>query len=112
MTDVLDRARAHFDAMRGRRLEVPEWGDDAGPLVVYADPLTLADRQALAKSGKGDDFKTSILAVIRHAKTAGGDRLFAEEFDARKVLETEADPAVILKIAQFIGGTGEVDPGE
>jgi len=45
---IIDRARLHFKADELRRFEVPEWGESAEqPLVLFAKPITLADKQLL-----------------------------------------------------------------
>jgi len=112
-TDLLARVAAHFDAMRGKTLEVPEWGPPGEPLVVHFDPLTLADRQALEASARGDDAKAALLVVIRHAKDANGARLFDDGAQARATLERNADPAVFGRIAQaIIRAGGGADLGE
>lgn len=104
---VLDAARAHFARMKGRTLEVPEWGVDGEPLVVHFDPLTLAERQAIQSRAKGSDAQAALLVVIRHAKDAAGARLFKDDAPTRAALETDADPAVIARIAATILGVGD-----
>ena len=37
---AIDRAVAHFSAQEVRTIEVPEWGDEDGPLVIYVEPFT------------------------------------------------------------------------
>ena len=38
---AIDNVVAHFDAQEVNSFEVPEWGTDGKPLVIYAKPLTL-----------------------------------------------------------------------
>ena len=40
---AIERAVAHFSAQEFRAIEVPEWGDDDGPLVIYVEPFTLRE---------------------------------------------------------------------
>ena len=54
---AIDRAVAHFSAQEVRTIEVPEWGDDDGPLLIYVEPFTLREQGRLhnASNGGGDD---------------------------------------------------------
>ncbi|SES76740.1 hypothetical protein [Oceanicella actignis] len=104
MNDVLHKAREHFARMRGQSMTVPEWG-----LEVHFDPLTMRERQALQSAAKGSDAQAAILVVVRHAKGAGGERLFADDAKTRKTLENEVDPAVIGRIAAAILGASDPD---
>ena len=38
---AIDRAKAHFKSLQIKAIEVPEWGDENGPLIVYVEPFTL-----------------------------------------------------------------------
>lgn len=107
--DILGAARAHFDAMRNRVIEVPEWGQDGAPLRIHHDPLTMRDRQRLEAAAKGSDALAAILVVIRHAKDAAGARLFEDNAESRKALENDVDPAVIGRIAKAIIGVSDSD---
>lgn len=94
---VIDRARTHFKEQGTRRIEVPEWGDEAGPLIVYADPLTLAERRRLFQRNKGDDVGLSVDLLIAKACDANGAKLFTLE-DKHSLLNG-VDPAVVVRVA-------------
>ena len=51
MGSVIDNVVAHFDAQEIKTINVPEWGDDEGPLVIYTKPLTLQESKRLYKEG-------------------------------------------------------------
>lgn len=108
---ILGHARAHFERLRGQRVEVPEWGDDAGPLVVHFDPLSLRARQRLdARAGKvagGDVNRGRLVAlvVILHARGADGALLFEDNAETLAAMENRVDPAVVARIAAAILAT-------
>lgn len=97
---VIDRARTHFKDQGTRRIEVPEWGDDAGPLIVYADPLTLAERRRLFQKNKGDEVGLSVDLLIAKACGADGTKLFTLE--DKHALLNSVDPAVVARVAAEI----------
>ncbi len=37
---IIGRAVEHYKSQAVKRIEIPEWGDDEGPLVVYCQPFT------------------------------------------------------------------------
>lgn len=105
MGTVLERARAHFQAMHDTTVEVPEWGDALGPLVVKVRPMTLADRKLYAAK-HGEDrsgVDAAITVVIRHATDAAtGEPLFTEA--DRATLKKEVAPGVLARIAEAAMG--------
>ena len=40
---VIDKAKAHFNSLDIKEIEIPEWSDDGEILKIYAKPLTLAE---------------------------------------------------------------------
>lgn len=97
--DVLERATAHFDRLRGQTVEVPEWGADGVPLVVHFDPLTLADRRELERRFKKDEARLVAGCVMLFTKGADGKRLFDDSVETLARLMDRADPKVLARIA-------------
>jgi len=94
---AIDKAVAHFDALPSRIIEVPEWGDAGGPLLVHARPVTMAQKAAISKRADGDTIKTCVYAIITLAKDAGGEALFTLE-DKHKLMH-QVDGEVVVRLA-------------
>jgi hypothetical protein len=100
---AVDRARLHFNALNVRKFYVHEWSDDEGkPLVVCALPLTVKDRDKILRlNGRyGATVECMIHILILFARDEDGEPLFSLE--DKPVLLRQADPAVILGLAQQI----------
>jgi hypothetical protein len=109
MSGVLDRATAHFDTLRGQKIEVPEWGDPLGePLVLMFDPLTLAQRQNVQRRWKGSDASQAAGAVMLYARTADGGKAFEDNLATLEALTSKVDPAVVARIAARMLGVEAV----
>lgn len=111
---ALAAATAHYDALRGQTVEVPEWGTDGAPLVIHFDPITAAQAQTVTRRAKGSDARATALAVILFAKDARGNALFSDDAPTLKAFENDVDPRVVARIGQAILGVerGEADLGE
>lgn len=110
--DILANARGHFDKMRNQKIEVPEWGDDEGPAIMYFDPLSLAQRQSLQRQSKGNEARMLALCVILFAKNSDGKRYFENNADTNKAFDNDLDPAVVARVAgAMIQVSGEEDLG-
>lgn len=96
---AIDNAKRHFKAFDRCRIEVAEWGDDPEhPLVIYAKPMTLADKQHLR--GWMEEFgQVEALAnlVIRKAEDGDGKKLFT--LGHKRDFMHEVDPDVVARIA-------------
>jgi len=98
---ILDRARLHFRADERRAITVPEWGADGAPLVLYALPVTLADKKKLHNRYKDGGLQEMYVhALIDKAQTEGGSPAFTLE-DKRSLM-TAVDPRVVERIAAQI----------
>lgn len=78
MSNILDRAKAHFDSSRFS-LDVPEWGEAGKPLVVTWSPLTVAERRRVYEpidNQPPDGGIVMVRVVIRKACDASGRKLF------------------------------------
>ncbi|MBP7001717.1 hypothetical protein [Amaricoccus sp.] len=106
MSDMLERARAHFDRMRNQKIAVPEWADEDGAGgEVYFAPVTLRQRQKLAaRAGDKNDARLMAFAVILFARKADGSPAFEDTPATLKVFENALDPKVIARVATAILG--------
>ena len=113
MNAILERAAAHYAAQEKTRVEVPEWGIDGAPLVIFHTGLTVAERRKIFRadsSGRAPDGPTScVRAVILKACDESGKRLFSEmdEHD----LTHKVDSDVVGRIAASILVGVELDDG-
>jgi hypothetical protein len=105
--DAIERAKAHFNNQEIKSMEVEEWSDESGPLVIYAKPLTLNETQKLYKLAKDDDLALLAYAIINKALNADGEKLFT--LDNKQALMNNVDVAVLTKIGTWIMGTIDVD---
>lgn len=104
---ILDIAQAHFAAMGGQKIEVPEWGGPDGPLALTFNPLSLRARQIITKRAGGNDARMAALVVILHARNSEGALLFEDSAEVLATFENKMDPQVIARIAAAILQTTE-----
>lgn len=77
MSRIGERAAKHLAALPPRRIEVPEWGDAPDrPLVIYAKPITMAEKARLLKIGDDRPEEFLLEAIIMLAVDEGGQRIF------------------------------------
>jgi hypothetical protein len=96
---AIDRAVEHFKQKPVKRIEVPEWGDEQGPLVIFANPITLREQSRLSKVD-GGDAEMLIEVLVMKALDGHGEKLFA--LDDKPKLRSSADPLVVAKIVSQI----------
>jgi hypothetical protein len=99
---AIDRVKNHWSdrIQEIREIEVPEWGDDNGPLVVYVRPTNMAQRSKLFRLAKEDDLAVAAETVVLRARDKDGLALF-KPADA-EVLMTSCDPDVLTRLAAAI----------
>jgi hypothetical protein len=100
---VIDNVVAHFDSQEIVKIEVPEWGDDDGPLEIYAKPLTLQESKRLYKMSSNSDMEVMVYAIINKSLDADGNKLFTVA-DKDKLMN-HADVGVVVKVASDILGS-------
>ncbi len=106
--NIMDRAKAHFDAQGLTRIEVPEWPDESGnATVLYSQPFTLADRKMLAKYAQEDDLEFIVRMVIMKCETEQGGKAF--DLADKPSLMNKVDPNVISRIAAEIARSPSVE---
>jgi len=94
----------HFNSLKGQFVEVPEWGKDGKPAVIWFDPLTFQDWVDL------DDKDPQHLAkvIIKKAKDAQGNALYTLADLPTFLYKTS--PAVIERVANRIRYADMIDP--
>lgn len=102
---AIDRAVDHFDSIEIRTMDVEEWGDENGALVIYAKPLTLMETQKLYRLSKKDDLALLAYALIHKALDEEGNKMFS--LDDKHRLMNKVDVSVLTKIGTWIMGTDE-----
>lgn len=108
---IIESARAQFAALDLRRIEVAEWGDGTGPLVLFAEPVTLADKKRLsARHTDGGIQEMYVHTLILKAQTADGKPAFT--LDDKRALMTAVDPSVVERIAHAILATPSMEDVE
>ena len=104
---VLDNAKQHFQEKETKHIEVPEWGDENGPLIIYAESLTLQDKQRIYKKAKEGELISLAYVLIWFAKDKDGEKLFTIE--DKRALTTSVDPNVLANIANKILEAPEIE---
>jgi hypothetical protein len=97
MSTVIDRAKAHFESLGIKKIEVAEWGEEGKPLTIYCSPFTLGEKRNLFKGAKNDDLSVLVDAIVLKAKDGEGNKIF--KLDDKLTLLNNADANVIAKVA-------------
>jgi len=98
---AIDRAKAHFDNLDIKKINVPEWGDDEGnPLVIYAKPLTLHETSKLFRMAKEDDMAMLAYVLIYKALDENGDKIF--DLGDKNTLLNKVDRNVLIRVSNEI----------
>ena len=88
---IIERVKAHREALGRKVIEVEEWPDDDGqPTVMYAKPISLGELRKWYKGINGDDISVLVDVIIAKAEDEAGERLFTLE-----------DKQPLLRIAEF-----------
>lgn len=97
---VIERAKTHFSMKEVKVIEVPEWGDENSPLLIYASPMTLAEKRRLFNGTKETDIFVLVDLLIMKAKDQKGDPIFTLEH--KRDLTSSVDPDVIARVSNEI----------
>tara|TARA_Y100000361_G_scaffold148367_1_gene161087 strand:+ start:73 stop:411 length:339 start_codon:yes stop_codon:yes gene_type:complete len=103
MSKVIDNVVAHFDSQDTFSFEVPEWGDDNGPLVIYVKPLTLQESKKLYAMSNNVDLEVMVYSIITKALDSQGNNLFT--IADKDKLMNHADVTVLAEVSAKILGT-------
>ena len=95
MSDILDKAKEHFQAIDRKIIYVPEWDQ-----TIYSKPLTLADKRILTRNTKPDDVTLFADVLILKAEDKEGKKLYSLE--DKQTLMRSVDPEVVARVAQDI----------
>lgn len=109
---MLAALSAHYERNRGQKYEVKAIrGPDGKPMVVYFDPVTNAQAQAVrARAGSNATAaRLSLYAVIYLAKNADGTRMFEDDAATVKTLTEAVDGNIVAQIADAIMSQSGVD---
>jgi hypothetical protein len=98
--NTIDRVKAHFESKGVKKIEVAEWGEEGKPLIIYAQPMTLAETRNLFKGAKNDDLGVMVDVVVLKSKDSEGNKIF--KLDDKLVLLNNADPSVIARVSKDI----------
>jgi hypothetical protein len=103
---IIGRATDHYKQKPLKRIEVEEWGDDEGPLVVFAEPFTLRDQAKISTITKNQP-ESEVLAELLIMKLIDedGNKIFSIE--DKQLLRTQVDAQVVARIATQIMGVDE-----
>lgn len=105
---LIDRMKAHFTDIGVRHIEVPEWGEDGKPLLVYFRPMTLAEKQKLLSIGERDGLVARLAdALVMKAMDAEGKKLFTVE--DKHALRNQVDPDVLARVVRDMMSSPGVD---
>ena len=94
---VIDRVKAQFESLGIKKIEVAEWGEEGKPLIIYSQPMTLAETRNLFKGAKNDDLGVMVDVIVLKSKDADGNKIF--KLDDKLVLLNNADANVIARVA-------------
>lgn len=94
---AIDNAKVHFAGFGIQQLEVPEWGEEGKPLVIFWKPMTLAEKQRLATVGEQEGYISRLAdCLILKALDGQGEKLFTLEH--KHSLRHAVDPDVLARI--------------
>jgi len=102
---VLDNAKAHFDKLETKAIEVPEWDT-----IIYSTPFTMGEKKTLWKFAKDDDFEFMVRTLILKALDKDGKKLF--DISNKLELMNNASPDVITRIVGEISVSQTIDDME
>lgn len=99
---AIELAKAHFKTLKTKTIEVAEWGDENGPLVIYVEPFTLKDKAKLQAVTKvtGSEIDALVELVVMKSLDKNGDKLFTIE--DKHALRNAVDSRILEKISAEI----------
>jgi hypothetical protein len=97
---AIERAKAHFDTLDIKKINVPEWGEDGQSLLIYSKPLTLQETSKLFRMAKDDDMAMLAYVLIYKALDENGDKIFSLE--DKNALLNKVDRNVLIRVANEI----------
>lgn len=104
---IIEKAKSHFKNQNVNVIEVPEWGEDGKPFLIYSTPFTLAEKDKIFKGSQESSLKVLVDCLILKAKDEKGDPIFTLEH--KRDLLNSVDPNVIVRIANQMIETASMD---
>lgn len=110
MSALIDRVRAQA-ADKGGVVQVPEWGDEQGPLAIHYGRISMRHISDAARMAPNDPVRQNVEMFCMLARDAAGKPLFGRA-EAVTLME-DADPEVLGRIMKEMGIIREAapDPG-
>lgn len=99
---IIERAKAHFKSLQVKSIEVPEWGDENGPAILYVEPFTLKDKaklQAVSRSS-GSEVDALVELIVLKSLDKEGNKVFGIE--DKHALRNSIDATVLERISTEI----------
>jgi hypothetical protein len=99
---AIDSVKAHFSRQMVRKIEVPEWaGEDGQPMIIYAHPLTLSEKQRLRTMAQtGGEMEILVNTLIMKAEDSEGKKRF--DISHKHDLMNRADPDLVARVVMQI----------
>lgn len=104
---VLDNMVAHFSEQEMKEIEVPEWGDEQGSLIIYTKPFTLKEQKRLTTLAKNDAIEMLAHTLIMKALNANGEKLF--NLGDKTKLMNNVDPFILARVVAEITATDSIE---
>lgn len=95
MSKLGDQIRA-LRSLSYKRIEVPAWGEEGKPLVIYSTPFTIADLKKISKHAKKDPTEALVYTVIFKALDERGNPAF--DIEDKQWLMTEESSDVLSDV--------------
>jgi len=99
---VLENAKAHFDKLETKVIEVEEWDT-----VIYATPFTMGEKKKLWKHAKEDDIEFMVRTLLLKALNKDGEKMF--DLSDKITLMNHVDPNVIVRVVGDISVADTID---
>lgn len=99
---VIERAKAHFKSLQVKTIEVPEWGDKNGPLIIYVEPFTLKDKAKLQSVSRmtGNEIDALVELIVLKCLDKQGEPIFTIEH--KPMLRNAVDATILERISTEI----------
>jgi hypothetical protein len=100
MGALLGKIKERSRGVTPKQIEVPELGDESGPLVVYMHPLTLAQRSKLMPLISKNDMTAIAKMVVMSARDEDGSPIF--DMVDEKEMARSKDTGWIIRLSQAV----------
>lgn len=102
--DILKRARAHYEAVRSdlQTVDVPEWGEDGKPLVIYYRPANLREMARIQAKVAEGLIEGAVEMLLVRALDQDGNRLFRDVHKTELLNHCSAEVALRIVNAMHV----------